>query len=69
MEFDELLGQCIMTRAVVAQERSQRKGPMSGCFLFDRNADPERRMAVLDEGSEALAKSAGTGKQIDNSES
>lgn len=42
---------------------------MSGCFLFDRNADPERRMAVLDEGSEALAKSAGTGKQIDNSES
>lgn len=58
-----------MTRPVLAQERAQRQGPMSRRLLLDRNADPERRMAVLDEGSEPLAKAARAGEQIDNAES
>ena len=58
-----------MTRNVVAEERAQRQGPMGRRLLLDRNADPERRTTVLDEGSEPLAKSARAGKQIDNAES
>jgi hypothetical protein len=54
---------------VFAQERAKRQGPMGRCLLLDRDADPERRMAVLDKGRKSLAKPAGTGKQIDNAES
>ena len=57
-----------MTRTVLAQERAQRQGPMGRRLLLDRDADPERRMVVLDKGSEPLAKSARAGKQIDNAE-
>lgn len=42
---------------------------MGRYLLLDRDADPERYMSVLDEGCKTLAKSAWTGKQIDNAES
>lgn len=38
-------------------------------LLLDRDANPERRMTVLDEGGEPLAKSARAGKQINDAES
>ena len=69
MEIDEFFRQDAMTHAVHAQERAQRQGPMGRRLLLDRYADPERRMAVLDQGSKPFAKSARTGKQIDNAES
>src|SRR5690606_8748677 len=69
MEIDELFREDAMTCTVLAQKGTQRQGPMGRRFLLDRNADPERRMAVLDEGSEPLAKSARAGEQIDDTES
>ena len=69
MKIDELVGQGAVKRLVFTQERAQRQGAMSRCLFLDRDADPERRMSILDEGGKALAKSAWTGKQIDNAES
>ena len=42
---------------------------MSRGLLLDRDTDPERCVAILDKGSEPLAKSARAGKQINNAES
>jgi hypothetical protein len=41
---------------------------MSGAFLLDGDADPERGMIVIAERGEALAQTARPGKQVDNAE-
>ena len=69
MEIDELIGQGAVNRPVFTQECAQRQGAMGRCLFLDRDADPERRMSVLDQGGKSLAKSAWTGEQIDNAES
>ena len=69
MEVDELLGQGVVPCLVFPQECAQCQGAMCRGLLLDRDADPEGRMPVLDEGGKALAKSARTGKKIDDTES
>jgi hypothetical protein len=69
MEIDELFRQAATTCTVLAQEGAQRQGPMGRCLLLDRDADPERRVAILDKGCKPLAKSAGAGEKIDDAES
>lgn len=68
MEINELPRQGAVPRPILAQECTQRQCPVSRGLLLDRNADPERRVAVRDEGRKSLAKSAWTGEQINDAE-
>lgn len=69
VEIDKLCGKGAMAGAMFPQECAQRQGLMGRRLFLDRDADPERRMAILNEGSEPLAKSAWAGKQINYAES
>ena len=68
MKINKLPRQVAVTCTVLAQKSAQRQGPMGRSLLLDRNANPERCMAVFYERSEPLAKSAWSSKQIDNAE-